>query len=612
MSIDQGSRSNTTAPMQNGLAALCAVGTVLLIWWLLKFSAYGIDFTDESFYLVWMANPFLYDWSTTQFGFVYHPLYSVLGGDIASLRQANILITFALAWGLAYSFLASLDASLKGGGFTLLVVSAGVATSTFIIFDSWLPTPSYNSLNLQALLITAIGLVLAEKNAHRTSIVGWMLIGIGGWLAFMAKPSTALSLAIAVFFYLLFARKFSIRLLALAIGLALALLFVGALLIDGSVVGFSKRLQLGVELYGHLEAGHTISQILRIDSFQLGTKLKLVIFVVSGLLALALWSMCANNKKWSFFGLAISISFFLITVLFTLEQIHRTAGFGRFQGLLIFGLVYALAIATLALGRLRALKNISVRQWAIAALFMAMPHIYALGTSGNYWQAGSAAAIFWLLAGLTLLTPLIRERDSCLLLLPVALATQAVTVTLLQTGLEEPYRQPQPLRLNASTLEAPPRISGLVLPQGYADYIASADLVARTALFNPATPVIDLSGQSPGLLYAIGAENIGQPWTVGAYPGSLRLAQAALGRTSCEKIAQAWVLLEQDGPRSISTELLQSLGADFPGGYQHVGSWQTAQGAGGYPDRPKQDLYKPVEQHKTLMACQRLREEAKQ
>ena len=74
--------------------ALCAVSTVLVMDWLLRFCHYGIDFTDEGLYLVSIANPFNYDWSASQFGFVYHPLYLLLSGDIASLRQANLLITF--------------------------------------------------------------------------------------------------------------------------------------------------------------------------------------------------------------------------------------------------------------------------------------------------------------------------------------------------------------------------------------------------------------------------------------------------------------------------------------------------------------------------------------
>jgi len=609
MRIDQESRSTTIAPMQNGLAALCAAGTILLIWWLLRYSAYGIDFTDESFYLVWIANPFIYDGSITQFGFVYHPLYRLLGGDIAALRQINILLTFALAWGLAYSFLASIVPKIKDSRITLPVVSASLATSAFIIFDSWLLTPSYNSLNLQALLITTTGLVLADRSVDRKSISGWLLIGVGGWLAFMAKPSTAVALAVGVFIYLLFSRKLSIRMLALTAISAIALLSISALLIDGSLVGFVNRLQLGIEFAKHLGGGHTPSQILRIGNFQLSAKFKLFILLVTGAVFLALWSMCAKNKKWQIIGLLISIAFFSITALLTLGQVHRATGLGQFQGLLIFAVVYAAVISALALGRLRALKSVTSQQWMIAALFFAMPHVYAFGTNGNYWQAGSSAAIFWLLAGLTLLGPMIRERSSWMFLLPLALAAQTVTTTLIQTGVEQPYRQPQPLRLNASTLEIGPQRSKIVLSEGYAKYFASVESVAREAGFQSNTPVIDLSGQSPGILFSINAKNIGQPWTLGGYPGSLAFVKAGLSRFSCEDISHAWVLFEQDGPRNIPAEVMDGVGADFPANYDKVGSWQTAEGAGGYAASRDQQLYRPKYSNDTMANCKTIRGE---
>ncbi len=595
--------------MQNGLVGLCAAGTVLLISWLLKFSNYGIDFTDESYYLVWIANPFIYDGSITQFGFIYHPLYRLLGGDIAALRQVNILITFALAWGFAYAFLASLTKGIKESRITLPVVSASLATTAFIIFDSWLVTPSYNSLTLQALLITTTGVVLANSNVDRKSISGWLLIGVGGWLAFMAKPSTALSLAVGVLIYLIFSRKYSIRMLALTATSAFALLSISALLIDGSLVGFVNRLQLGIEFSKLLEGGHTLSQILRIDDFQLSADFKLSILLVGGAVFFAHWSMCAKNKKWQVIGVLISITFFSITALLTLGQVHRAAGLGQFQGLLIFGVVYAAVISTLPLGLLRALKSVTSQQWMIAALLLAMPHVYAFGTNNNYWKAGGSAAIFWLLAGITLLGPMIRQCGSWMFAMPAALAAQAVTATLLQAGLEQPYRQTQPLRLNASTLEIGPNRSEIVLSEGYAQYFSSVESIAREAGFKPTTPIIDLSGQSPGILYSIGAENIGQAWTIGGYPGSLKLAQAAHSRTSCEKISASWVLYEQDGPRSIPIELMPSLGANFPRDYRLVGTWKTADGAGGYKDPRTQDLYEPLEKNKTLLACLKLREE---
>lgn len=593
--------------IKNTLIALCTAGTVLILSWLIRYSAYGIDLTDESFYLVWISNPFIYDGSITQFGFIYHPLYRMMNGDITALRQANILITFFLAWGLVYSFLTTLAVDLRESRITLLVASASLATTVLIFFETWLPTPSYNSLNLQALLITASGLILLKKNENTKSIPGWLLIGLGGWLAFMAKPSTGLLMAVGVFLYLIFARKLSIRMLVVTVIFVLTLLSISALLIDASLVRFVNRLQLGVEFSKHLAGGHTLSQILRIDNFQLGSKLQYSILFVAGVTFLAISSICAKKKKWQIIGLLISIAFFAFTALLTLGQIHRVTGLGQFQGLLIFGVIYATVFVAIAFGRLRALKSISLQQWLMAALFLSMPHVYAFGTNNNYWQAGISAAIFWLLAGLTLMAPLVRERASWMLLLPLALAAQTVTATLIQTGLEQPYRQPQPLRLNASRLEIGLQRSELILSEDYSEYIASAMATAKMAVFEPNTPLIDLSGQSPGILYAVGAEPIGQAWTIGGYPGSLKLAKAALDRTTCEKIATSWILFEPNGPRSIPIELMYSIGADFPNNYEKVGTWQTA----GYPDTRTQHLYKPLRQNKTLMHCKKLRVEEK-
>jgi len=133
------------------LLAVCALGSLLLIGWLLHYSAYGFDFTDEGFYLYSMANPRHYDYSHTQFGFVYHPLYTLLGGDIVALRRANIVLTFGLAWGLSYVFLAACAPTIRHDRPGLMVVAAGLATSILLCFDAWLITPNYNNRLLKTM-----------------------------------------------------------------------------------------------------------------------------------------------------------------------------------------------------------------------------------------------------------------------------------------------------------------------------------------------------------------------------------------------------------------------------------------------------------------------------
>jgi len=602
MTCRENRQTNTFSIGQFGLIAICVAGTLLVLGWLLKYSDYGFDFTDESYYIIWMSNPFIYDGSASQFGFIYHPLYKLLGGDISYLRQANILITFGLAWILVWNFLVSLATDIKESRVILLTVAAGISTSALLLFTLWLPTPSYNSLALQALLISATGLVLAERVAHTKSTSGWLLIGVGIWLAFMAKPTTAAALAGGAFIYLLFTRKFSIRFSFISLATALLLTTGSAILIDGSIGRFGDRLQLGYEYTKNLGAGHSLIQSLRIDAFQLDKKLMLAILFVIGTLVIAIWSAWTMNKKWSFIGPLLSTSFFTITVLLTLGKIQGATGFGSFQNLLIFGLVISMVLAVLILGGLNALSSIKASQWSTACLFFAMPHFYAFGTGNNYWIAGGWAAIFWLLAGITLIIPLIHQRNSWMLALPVAIATQAVTAVLLQTGLEQPYRQSQPLRLNVSTLEIGPQRSSLVISEDSSEYIKSAVAAAKKAGFQPTTPMIDLSGESPGILFALEAKIIGQPWTLGGSPGSLLFNESALGYFSCQEISKAWLLFEPNGPRSIPTELMQNLGADFPDDYQQVGGWQTAKGAA-------QELYKPVTPSETLVTCKALRDE---
>lgn len=175
---------------------LSFAATVAILAKILKYSGYGIDFTDESYYLVLIADPFQYDWSVSQFGFIYHPLYLALDGNIASIRRANVGITFLLSWILVDRYLKFILPDDSIHALKRIIMAAGFALASLAIFRSWLLTPSYNSLAIQSLFISSIGLLLADKFPTGKSISGWALIGIGGWLAFMAKPSTAMALAI--------------------------------------------------------------------------------------------------------------------------------------------------------------------------------------------------------------------------------------------------------------------------------------------------------------------------------------------------------------------------------------------------------------------------------
>jgi hypothetical protein len=130
--------------------------------------------------------------------------------------------------------------------------------------------------------------------------------------------------------------------------------------------------------------------------------------------------------------------------------------------------------------------------------------------------------------------------------------------------------------------------------------------LAKFANFERGTPMIDLSGHSPGILYAIGARSTGSAWIFGGYPnfsGSDKLAAIILERVSCKELSSAWLLLEPEGPVKITAEVLSSFGANLASDFQIKGTFKSAKGASGFAGDELQIIYKPVRTVDAAMAA---------
>src|SRR5215207_487669 len=73
------------------VSSFLPVLTATLVCWVVVVWAMGrgYDFTDDAHYLIWAANPFIYDWSVSEFGFLLHPIYRLVEGDIWLFRLAG-------------------------------------------------------------------------------------------------------------------------------------------------------------------------------------------------------------------------------------------------------------------------------------------------------------------------------------------------------------------------------------------------------------------------------------------------------------------------------------------------------------------------------------------
>ncbi len=610
---DPKNNNRLTELPENFAFILSAITTLFMLCWLLWRCRYGFDFTDESFYLIWISNPSIYHLAASQFGFIYHPLDILLGGNIAWLRQANILITFGLAWLLSGVFFKQLLLSAPGSldgrtNMKIAAAAASLASSSFVIFDEWLLDPNYNSLALQALLLAGTGFLLSEKTSSKLSIAGYLLIGVAGWLAFMAKPTTAAALGLIAILYLLLSGKCNIRLLGISAVTAIGLLLLSAWAIDGSIIGFINRLKGGLQIGEILQAGHTLNRILRIDSFSLTPTEKSLLAASTFTIFFSICCSACRRKHLVFIGVTFPVLIFAISLTIIWGGFPPQIIPDQFQGLQMLGVIFGTIVAAIAAMLIQRKARIRRASLALALCFSTLPYAFVFGTNNNYWHIVSGASIFWVITTLTILISTARTEVIWRVLLPVTAGAQLITIVLVNVGMENPYRQPQPLRLNQYTTSIGPSRSKLILPEGFSKYLNEVNAIAHNQGFKPGIPMIDLSGHSPGTLYSLGAKSIGQPWMVGGYKGSEQLALFMLDQVSCEDIARAWLLLESSGPRKLNPAILKRYGINFEQDYVEVGNLNTPVGKGGYDKSYNEKLLKPTRPlHEAVAACSQQR-----
>lgn len=585
------------------LALAIAVAIAILTWVLIHIPN-GFDFTDDAFYLVWISNPWLYEFSPSQFGFIYHPLYELVNGDLSLLRQINALITIGLTWvvfGILLKTTFIEKENSESGILNILWISAvsfAASVTCLVFFNFWLPSPSYNSLALQALLVASIGILLADKDFSYSSSSGWIFIGVAGWLAFMAKPTTAAALAPVVGGYLLLSGKMNLRLLAISLGVAIGLGLLSAWLIDSSINGFLRRLLAGAESGRILTDSYSLSNMLRVDSFTWSGSEKQLLLVGVFLTFISTCFM-VSNKRHASAALLFSICIAGTAIIAAAPYVRHT----HFETLLLCAGPLGGLLALVVLSRKKAITLFSRSSLLLPICFSVFPFVYAFGTGNNYWMAAGLAGVFWVLASVSIIGSVDVGRDKWKFVFPILLVSQVATALLLYSGMESPYRQTQPIRLQSSHVEINHQGNSILVPPDFAIYIKSLQKILASHGFKNGDPMIDLTGHYPGSLYAVGARAIGSPWAIGGYSGSDAFAIAALRRVSCIDIATAWILTEPDGPRHLSSSVLDKLGMNHERDYMQIGELLSPTGS--YKTPFKQRVLKPIRTRDNAQAaCQ--------
>jgi hypothetical protein len=574
-------------------ALVTLVAAVAVVVMLFVSLGRGFEWSDEGYYLNWIAHPWDFPASITQFGFVYHPLFALAEGDIVLLRRLNLIATLILAAILTH---VALELSRARASHRPRFLAAGlsalpVASLVLVFYRFGPPTPSYNSLNLQSLLTVLIGVVLLQRSQWKSK-GGWMLLALGVALCLLAKPTTAVALSILVAACLLFARNSRVLpwrgMLLCAAGLA-GLLLLASVLIDGSPTEFLHRLARGRQELLALNGGHSLSlgEFVARFAVSYSWRTMAVLSVVAGGGALLGWFSSRRQPlpPWmTLWGWGILVAGALFSILCLFHFVPAAEKLARVKGHFLALAASSIAGTLAGLASRGGLHDMRDRL-VLGVVLFALPFAYAFGTNVGSWLATGNAAFFWFLASLVVL-----DRGDARL--AYVLVAQSLVLLSVSLQLYQPYRQPEPLLARKVLVPVPWQgDTQLPLAPDAAAYASGLAQLAQRSGLPPRAPMIDMTGRHPGALYFLGSKPLGAAWMPGRYPGSEAYALKVLARVPCDELARAWVLAEPGGHRALPMTLLARLGLAPGTFFEAVGS--VASPPGEYHLRFSQMLYRP-------------------
>jgi hypothetical protein len=526
------------------LALLC-VQIGLFIW----MAGHGLDLTDESYYLLSYQHWRDVTATATFFGAYFDLPFRWLGGDVAAMRMFGLalLVTAGgfLTW-CACTF--GRDAAEP---VPWPFVAGGMTGALFYYsYVTTLRAPSYNLLVLFCMLVaSALMLVLTEGRGSRARRA-WTAFAYGLMVGMCALTKATSALAMVVCHLVFLARFAPLSRLPEWVACALVGIGVNVLALQSAQPHWLVVLREGVVLATTLDPHYTSIPFATLWDAALRGAIRLLPALVLAALVFA-----AVVRRWGRAHRAVLSGLVVLLVAGIMLTIQRQ-GYGKsWWVLLAFGTALLWLAERLcretALPRWRDVRGVA----GLSALLFALPICYSIGTNGSLPAHTQMAAVFAVVA---LMLPLRRLHALGLIhggALATVLALPCLPMLVAQLrSLSDPvftYRLRSGLMDQQLPMALGPQGKTLGLDAATRDGLAALTQQMAAAGYRPGEPIIDATGDGPGLVYALGGRPLGVAWIVGGYPGSERVAARVLDSVSVAELRNAWMLSADDNPRAL-------------------------------------------------------------
>lgn len=522
----------------------------------------GFDFTDEAYYFL----NYLY-WrdlvgTVTFFGAYFEFPFRMLGQSVPAIRIFSLLVLFgssAFFTREAFGYVSRRDGGTNATPWPLVLV--GMTASMFYFgYLSTLRAPSYNLLALCSMLVATGSLLrLLPRSAPLANArVAMFCYGLALGACGLGKATSGVLLVLChALFFALANRDWRLRHLLELLALCLA-----GVSLNFAVLQWAHPQWLAVLREG-------VAMVSTTDG--------------RGLLGLA------NGLRWDIQALAPmllpwavgAVAAFCLLVRW-IGPMRRAALSAMVMALVcscVLGLMWGpvrwwlplLGLAVLLLWSVEGLSRRSYRltqgdaaDFGLMGLLFALPIAFSFGTGMSVLGHSQMAAVFVVTAISLRLYRLARVGILSTPALLTCLAALCVPTLVIQLkaamDVHYTYRQLSALADQTMPVHVGDADNTLLVDARTRETLQSVIDAAGAAGFAHGQPILDFTGDGPGLIYALGGRPLGTAWLLGGYPGSEATAARLVTHLTPQALKNAWLLSSEDNPRAINSwpQLLHS------------------------------------------------------
>jgi len=569
-----------------------------IIYLLVSNVARGFDITDESYYILYAEHQDEIYPVIRRDGVYTGMLYALTHGNLAYFRLSGIILLLIVSTWLAVEIVKYLSTEMR------MIINKWFLIIPIIIsslgyYRYWLLTPSYNWLALLSIMLVLIALlrVINRKYTNYKKIFAfdYLLLAFSLNLAFMAKPTTALILALIIFLFTIIERKnvnlfkayFSIFVLTIAIVL------MHIIWAYGDFSQYYDRLIESLHRMSTVDPRYTLNDRITttikefkdffFEKYYFQRIKNLYIFIIIILILLAV-----TVKTYRRIGVLVLYLIFIsyIYLLFNEGLILKLkAIWFRLTELLTLSWVIVF-ISLLYTAKFKIFFRRYLFLFSITCVFSLGSIAYALGTNGTMIYAMSSSIIF-IVIGIMIANTIIDNILSVnIFLVTAGIAISIFVFHVLLSAYNNPYRLITNITDQNQKVDL---LGGLYVDEVNKKYIETLKRIKeKYTKSNQKITLLDMTGGSPGANVILDADFFGEPWLAGAYPGSNKSLKMILeSYRGSKKLKEAWILTAPKGKRKLDLIILNDFDLNFPENYEKIQILKTAHRA------ETQELWRP-------------------